>query len=185
MTTTPTQPSASPHHLDFATSLTQWEYAPAPESVRPEIAQRYGLFINGEFVEPHGSQSRGTQDTSFPSINPATETTICEVAQGSAADIDAAVRAAREAFPAWAALPAKERGKYLFRIARRIQERARELAVLETLDGGKPIRESRDIDIPLAAAHFFYHAGWADKLHFAFPGSRAGQTPAPLGVCGQ
>ncbi len=179
---------SSPHHLDFATSLTQWEYAPAPESVRPEIAERYGLFINGQFVEPQGSdraRSASEEPAYFPSINPATESTICEVAQGSAADVDAAVQAAREAFPAWAALPAKERGKYLYRIARRIQERARELAVLETIDGGKPIRESRDIDIPLAAAHFFYHAGWADKLRFAFPGSRAGETPAPLGVCGQ
>ena len=170
-TTTP-----SPHHLDFATALTRWEYAPAPESVKPEIAGRYGLFINGEFVEPHASAERY-----FASINPATEAPICDVAQASDADVDAAVRAARQAFPAWAALPAKERGKYLYRIARRIQERARELAVLETIDGGKPIRESRDVDIPLAAAHFFYHAGWADKLRFAF----AGRDPQPVGVCGQ
>ena len=178
-------------HLDFATSLTQWEYAPAPERVKPEIAQRYSLFINGEFVEPtrdRDTENRNAKNRAvfFPSINPATEATICEVAQGSAADVDAAVRAAREAFPIWAGLPGKERGKYLFRIARRIQERARELAVLETIDGGKPIRESRDIDIPLAAAHFFYHAGWADKLRFALPGGgRAGKTPTPLGVCGQ
>ncbi len=187
MTSTHTPPSASPRHLDFATSLTQWEYAPAPESVRPEIAERYGLFINGQFVEPQGTdraRSASEEPAYFPSINPATESTICEVAQGSAADVDAAVQAAREAFPAWAALPAKERGKYLFRIARRIQERARELAVLETIDGGKPIRESRDIDIPLAAAHFFYHAGWADKLRFAFPGS-SGTGFQPVGVCGQ
>ncbi len=170
----------TPCHLDFATSLTQWEYAPAPERVRPEIADRYGLFIRGEFVKPTAGS-----DAWFPTINPATEETICQVVQGAAADVDAAVKAAREAFPAWAALPGKERGKYLYRIARRIQERARELAVLETIDGGKPIRESRDVDIPLAAAHFFYHAGWADKLSFAFPGRSGKTTPKPLGVCGQ
>ncbi|MCC7387368.1 MAG: aldehyde dehydrogenase family protein [Phycisphaerales bacterium] len=194
-----TSTSTPPHRLDFATALTQWDYAPAPESVKPEIAGRYGLFIGGEFVEPHGSQSRGTQGDYFPTVNPATEATLAEIAQAGEADVDAAVRAAREALPAWAGLPAKERGKYLYRIARRIQERARELAVLETMDGGKPIRESRDVDVPLAAAHFFYHAGWADKLRFAFPGwhgcpsresgSTAGTavppTPLPIGVCGQ
>ena len=198
---------SAPTRLDFTTALTQWDYAPAPESVKPEIAERYGLFINGEFVEPHGSQSRGTQDCYFPTLNPATESPLAEIAQAGEADVDAAVRAAREAYPAWASLPAKERGKYIYRIARRIQERARELSVLETMDGGKPIRESRDVDIPLAAAHFFYHAGWADKLRFAFPGwhdprwhgspSRESGDPThtarravppgprPLGVCAQ
>ncbi len=164
----------APAQLDFASALTAWEYAPAPETVRPKIEPRYGLFVGGEFVAARDGAV-------FASINPATEETLAEVAQGGAADVDAAVRAAREALPAWSALPGKERGKYLFRIARRIQERARELAVLETLDGGKPIRESRDVDIPLAAAHFFYHAGWADKLRFAFPG----HDPKPVGVCGQ
>jgi aldehyde dehydrogenase (NAD+) len=153
-----------------------WEYAPAPETVRVEIAPRQRLFIGGAFVEPSGDGAGF-----FPSINPATEATLSEIAQASAADVDRAARAAREALPAWSALPGAERGKYLFRIARRIQERARELAVLETMDGGKPIKESRDVDIPLVAAHFFYHAGWADKLAYAFPG----RAPRPVGVCGQ
>ncbi len=180
--TTADHPTSSPHRLNFATALTQWDYAPAPESAKPEIADRYGLFINGEFVEPRRapSASSGTP-AHFVTLNPATEVPLAEIAQAGEADVDAAVRAAREALPAWAGLPAKERAKYLYRIARRIQERARELAVLETLDGGKPIRESRDVDIPLAAAHFFYHAGWADKLRFAF----AGRDPQPVGVCGQ
>ncbi|MFG0327464.1 MAG: aldehyde dehydrogenase family protein [Phycisphaerales bacterium JB037] len=151
-----------------------WDYAPAPESAPVEIADRYGLFINGEFVEPASGEH-------FPTENPATEETLSELARANAADVDRAYQAAREAQPAWAALKPIERGKYLYRIARRIQERARELAVLETKDGGKPIKESRDVDIPLAAAHFFYHAGWADKLTYAF----AGRTPKPLGVCGQ
>jgi aldehyde dehydrogenase (NAD+) len=172
----------TPHHLDFATSLTQWDYAPAPETTKVEIAPRYGHFINGEFAEPLRAPSASSGTPShFQTINPATEATLCEVAQGSDADVDAAVHAARDALPAWAGLPAKDRAKYLYRIARRIQERARELAVLEAMDGGKPIRESRDVDIPLAAAHFFYHAGWADKLRFAF----AGREPKPVGVCGQ
>ncbi|MBX3362686.1 MAG: aldehyde dehydrogenase family protein [Phycisphaeraceae bacterium] len=151
-----------------------WEYAPAPESVKVDIAPTYGHFIGGRFVEP----SEGTR---FPTINPGNEKVLSQIAQGSARDVDAAVAAATDALPAWAALSGKERGKYLYRIARRIQERARELAVLETMDGGKTIKESRDIDIPLAAAHFFYHAGWADKLQYAF----AGRTPRPVGVCGQ
>ena len=151
-----------------------WEYDPAPERVRPEIADEYGLLIGGRF----GPADAGA---TLETTNPATDEVICRVALGGASDIDRAVRAAREALPAWSALPGKERGKYLYRIARRIQERARELAVLETIDGGKPIRESRDVDIPLAAAHFFYHAGWCDKLRFAF----AGREPAPVGVCGQ
>ncbi|QYK48512.1 MAG: aldehyde dehydrogenase family protein [Phycisphaeraceae bacterium] len=151
-----------------------WEYAPAPESVKVTINATHGHFIGGRFVEP----SDGAR---FPTINPGNEKVLSQIAQGSARDVDAAVAAATDALPAWAALSGKERGKYLYRIARRIQERARELAVLETMDGGKTIKESRDIDIPLAAAHFFYHAGWADKLQYAF----AGRTPRPVGVCGQ
>ncbi len=151
-----------------------WAYDPAPERVRPTIRGRYGLFIGGEFVDPAGGKW-------FASVNPATDETICEVGEAGEADVDRAVKAARDALPGWRAMPAKERGKLLYRVARRLQERARELAVLETMDGGKPIRESRDVDIPLAAAHFFYHAGWADKLRFAF----AGRTPEPVGVCGQ
>lgn len=154
-----------------------WEYSPAPESAKVVIADRYEHFINGKFVEP---KEAGKQ-AHFATVNPATESVLTQVARGSAADVDAAVRAAKNALPKWAGLPAKERGKYLYRIARRIQERARELAVLETMDGGKPIRESRDVDIPLVAQHFFYHAGWADKLQYAF----AGRTPEPVGVCGQ
>ena len=168
--------SATPARLDLraATGGGIFEYAPAPESVRPEIADQYGLFINGSFVEPAGGKR-------FATINPATEQTLSMIAEAAESDVDAAVQAARNALPAWSALPGRERGKYLYRIARRLQERAREIAVLETLDGGKPIKESRDIDIPLAAAHFFYHAGWADKLHYATPG----RTPRPVGVCGQ
>jgi aldehyde dehydrogenase (NAD+) len=151
-----------------------FEYAPAPESVRPEIDDRYGLFIGGEFVEPASGNY-------FATINPATEDTLSMIADASANDVGSAVQSARDALPVWAGLSGKDRGKYMFRIARRMQERARELAVLETLDGGKPIKESRDVDIPLAAAHFFYHAGWADKLRFALPG----RDPQPVGVCGQ
>ncbi|MCE2965941.1 MAG: aldehyde dehydrogenase family protein [Phycisphaeraceae bacterium] len=152
-----------------------WDYAPAPETVKVAIAERYGHYINGRFVESAGG---GT----FETINPATEAVLSRVADGTSADVDAAVGAARAALGAWQALPGAERGKYLYRIARRIQERARELAVLETLDGGKPIRESRDVDVPLAAHHFFYYAGWADKLAYAFPGVR---EPRAVGVCGQ
>jgi len=151
-----------------------WEYAPAPESVKPAIKPRYGHYIGGKFVEPIDGQH-------FTSFNPATEEPVTEVADGSAADVARAVEAARDALPAWSALPAIERGKYIFRIARRIQECARELAVAETIDGGKPIRESRDVDVPLAAQYFFYNAGWADKLEYAF----AGRSPRPVGVCGQ
>ena len=153
-------------------------YAPAPESVKVDIADSYGHFIDGRFIEP--KSSRKSDDASFATINPATEAIISRVAQGTESDVDAAVKAARAALPKWSALPAVERGKYLFRIARRIQERARELAVLETLDSGKPIKESRDIDVPLVAAHFFYYAGWADKLEWVY-----GRQPAPVGVCGQ
>lgn len=151
------------------------EYAPAPESVKASIRDRYGLFINGAWTKPHG------KGETFATINPATEAVLAEISQAGEADVDAAVKAAAKAQPKWAALPAGERAKYMFRIARRIQERARELAVLESMDSGKPIKESRDVDVPLAAAHFFYHAGWADKLAYAFPG----RSPRPIGVCGQ
>ncbi len=156
-------------------SAVGWEYAPSPERVKVEIKPRYGHYIGGRFVDP-------AEGEHFATINPATEETLSEVAQGSGADVEAAVRAAREALPRWAGLRGVERAKYIFRIARRIQDRARELAVLETMDGGKPIKESRDVDLPLAAAHFFYHAGWADKLAYAFPGVR---EVRPVGVCGQ
>ena len=153
-----------------------WEYAPAPESTGiVSIAPRYGLFIGGEFVPPADG---GT----FATLNPATEEPLSEVAQAGEKDVARAVAAARAAYDgAWGATPGRERAKYLYRIARVIQERAREFAVLETLDNGKPIRESRDVDIPLAAAHFFYYAGWADKLeHAGF-----GPDPRPVGVAGQ
>jgi aldehyde dehydrogenase (NAD+) len=154
----------------------EWTYAPAPESrdiVR--LDERYGLFIGGEWVEPRSGEW-------FTTISPATEEPLAEVAQAGPEDVDAAVRGARDAFEnGWSGLPASERAKYLFRIARILQERSREFAVLESLDGGKPIRESRDVDLPLAAAHFFYYAGWADKLEYAFPNRR----PRPLGVAGQ
>ena len=153
-----------------------WEYAPAPESTdHVSIEKRYGLFINGEFVAPQSGRY-------FDTINPATEEKLSRVAEANSADVDKAVKAARDAYrKVWSRMKPAERGKYIYRIARIIQERAREFAVLESLDGGKPIRESRDIDIPLAAAHFFYYAGWADKLEYAFPG----RTPKPLGVAGQ
>jgi aldehyde dehydrogenase (NAD+) len=152
----------------------KWVYAPAPESTPVKIASRYELFIDGKLVAPKSGRH-------FPSLNPATEKQLAEVALGGDADIAAAVSAARKAFSKWSKLPGRERGKYLYRIARLIQEKARELAVLETMDGGKPIKESRDFDLPQVAAHFFYHAGWADKLDYAFPGRK----PAPVGVCGQ
>ncbi|MFJ2028544.1 aldehyde dehydrogenase family protein [Streptosporangium sp. NPDC087985] len=151
-----------------------FEYAPAPESRDVvDIKPSYGLFIGGEFVDGTG--------TSLKTINPASEEVLAEVAVASADDVDRAVRAAREAFGTWSAMPGSERAKYLFRIARIIQERSRELAVLESLDNGKPIRESRDVDLPLVAAHFFYYAGWADKLGYA----GYGPAPRPLGVAGQ
>jgi aldehyde dehydrogenase (NAD+) len=153
----------------------RWDYAPAPEATdHVRIAERYDLFINGRFVAPSDGSVRAT-------INPANEDALAEVACAGDADIDAAVAAAAAALPRWAALPALERGKYLFRIARLMQERARELAIVESLDGGKPIREARDIDIPLAAAHFFYYAGWADKLAYV----TAGRDVGPQGVCAQ
>ncbi len=153
-----------------------FEYAPAPESRSiVKIEKEYGHYIAGKFVAPHSKKR-------FATINPATEEVLSKVAYGDATDIDKAVKAARSAFvKSWSKTKPKERAKYLFRIARILQERAREFAVLEALDNGKPIRETRDIDIPLAAAHFFYHAGWADKLEYA----GLGQSPKPYGVVGQ
>lgn len=151
-----------------------WEFDPAPESAPAHIAPRYGLFIDGKMTPP---KSRWY----FDSISPRDGTKLSEIALASPADVNSAYQAAARAFKPWSTLPGAERGKYLFRIARLLQDRAREFAVAETLDGGKPIRESRDFDLPMAAAHFFYHAGWADKLgHVA-----AGHTLAPLGVVGQ
>ncbi|MFJ7418731.1 aldehyde dehydrogenase family protein [Streptomyces uncialis] len=152
-----------------------FEYAPAPESrAVVDIAPSYGLFIDGEFTEAADGQV-------FKTVSPATEEVLSEVARAGEADVERAVKAARKAFVGWSALPGAERAKYLFRIARIIQERSRELAVLETLDNGKPIRETRDADLPLVAAHFFYYAGWADKLSHAGYGT----DPRPLGVAGQ
>jgi aldehyde dehydrogenase (NAD+) len=151
-----------------ATPGAAWDYSPAPEKLRVEIRDRYGLFINGRFVEPASRRH-------FDTINPATEQVLSQVAEGGAKDVDAAVKAARNAFPKWAELDPRERAKFLFRLARRIQERSRELAVLESMDGGKPIRESRDVDLPLVAQHFFYHAGWCDKLEHVF-GARDART---------
>ena len=155
---------------------TSWQYAPAPESVdHVRIDPQYGLFIGGEFVAPRKRRY-------FATINPATTKPLAQIAQADAGDVDRAVAAARRAWQrSWSKLRPSERGKYLYRIARALQERAREFAVIETLDGGKPIRESRDVDVPLAAAHFFYYAGWADKLDYAFPGRRA----RSIGVAGQ
>lgn len=153
-----------------------FEYSPAPESTAiVDISAQYGLFINGKFVAAKGSKT-------FNTINPATEKVLSKIAYAQASDVDKAVVAARSAYTkVWSKMAPRERGKYLFRIARIMQERAREFAVLETMDNGKPIRETRDIDVPLAAAHFFYHAGWADKLKYA----GAGDNPRPHGVVGQ
>jgi aldehyde dehydrogenase (NAD+) len=152
-----------------------WDYAPAPESAdHIRLKERYGLFVDGDFRDP-------VEGRYVPTINPATEEPIAEVAYAGPEDVAVAVETARAAQPKWAALKDLERAKYLFRIARLIQERSRELAVVETMDGGKPLRESRDVDIPLAAAHFFYYAGWADKLRY---GAGAREV-APLGVVGQ
>ena len=152
------------------------DYAPAPESTAVvSLRERYGLFIDGAWVEPASGRH-------FPTVNPATEEELAVVAEADAADVDRAVAAARRAFEGgWGDLPGRERAKYVYRIARLLQERAREFAVLETMDGGKPIKESRDVDLPLVAAHFFHYAGWADKLDYAFAGRRA----RPLGVAGQ
>ena len=160
----------------ISTKGSNWGYAPAPESADHfKLKEQYGLFIGGKFV-PAGSGKR------FATINPANEKTLAQIADAGEKDVDKAVKAARTAYDkVWRKMSGRERGKYLYRIARIIQERARELAVVESMDGGKPIRESRDVDIPLAAAHFFYHAGWADKLGYAFPG----KTASPIGVAGQ
>src|SRR3954465_5908402 len=160
-------------HLSFGD---RWSYAPAPESNDYlKLQKQYQLFINGRFVNPKSGKY-------FDSINPATEEKLAEIAEANSADIDLAVKSARRAYKnVWSKMPGRERGKFLFRIARLIQEKSRELAVLETMDGGKTIKESRDIDLPLVAAHFFYYAGWADKLEYAFPGRRT----QPLGVAGQ
>src|SRR3954471_23190084 len=152
-----------------------WEFDPAPEAADPKLKPRYDLFINGEFVAPKSGKY-------FDSINPATEQKIAEIALAAREDVDAAYQAAQRAFDTvWGRMPGRERAKYLYRIARLLQDRAREFAVAETIDGGKPIKESRDFDVPMAAAHFFYHAGWADKIEYAIPGV----TVVPLGVVGQ
>ncbi len=152
-----------------------WTYDPAPETADPKLKSRYELFIGGKFVAPASGKY-------FDSINPANEQKLAEIAHANAADVATAYRAAKKAYDqTWSRLPGRERAKYLFRIARLLQDRAREFAVAETMDGGKPIKESRDFDVPMAAAHFFYHAGWADKLEYVAPGRRV----APLGVVGQ
>ncbi len=153
-----------------------WEYSPAPESTdHIKVAKKYELFIGGDFVKPASGKY-------FDTVNPATEQRLSRVALAGQADVDKAVKAARKAYNGpWSRMKPADRGKYIYRIARIIQERAREFAAIESLDGGKPIREARDVDIPLAAAHFFYYAGWADKLEYAFPGR---ETRA-MGVAGQ
>jgi aldehyde dehydrogenase (NAD+) len=159
-----------------ASSAMLWEYAPSLEATdHAQLQSKYNLFIGGKFVDPHSKRW-------FETINPATEETLAEVAEADAEDVDRAVREARRAYEkVWRKLAASERAKFIFRIARLIQEKSRLLAVVETMNGGKPIKESRDIDIPLAAAHFFYYAGWADKLEYAFPN----RNVSPVGVAGQ
>lgn len=153
-----------------------WDYVPALEGTNHiQLKDQYELFINGEFVAP-------SESTYFDSVNPATGKVLAKVAQANSKDVDKAVKAARKAYTeVWRDMPGKERAKYLFRIARLIQDRAREFAVIETMDGGKPIRESKEVDIPLVSNHFFYYAGWADKLEYAFPNKKI----ASLGVVGQ
>ena len=160
----------------LASASSMWEYAPSLESTDHfKIAPRYNLFIGGKFVEPHSKKW-------FPTLNPATEETLAEIAEADAHDVDRAVGEARRAYDkVWRKVSVSERAKYIYRIARLIQEKSRALAVVETMNGGKPIKESRDIDIPLAAAHFFYYAGWADKLEYAFPN----RNVEPVGVAGQ
>ncbi|MBA2569167.1 MAG: aldehyde dehydrogenase family protein [Actinobacteria bacterium] len=159
---------------DRAPVPSSWEYAPAPEARDlVQLRDRYGLFIGGDWLEPKET---------YETIDPSTEDPLAKVGQSTPEEVNLAVGAARDAFEnGWSTISPSERAKYLFRIARILQERAREFAVLESLDGGKPIRESRDVDLPLAAAHFFYYAGWADKLEYAFPNRK----PRPLGVAGQ
>lgn len=152
-----------------------WEYDPAPETADPKLKSRYDLFIDGQFSAPQSGKY-------FESINPGNEKKLADIAMAGAADVDAAYEAAQKSFDTvWSKMPGRERGKYIYRIARLLQDRAREIAVAETMDGGKPIKESRDFDVPMAAAHFFYHAGWADKLEYVAPG----RSVAPLGVVGQ
>ncbi|MFZ9789648.1 MAG: aldehyde dehydrogenase family protein [Candidatus Nanopelagicales bacterium] len=152
-----------------------FEYAPAPESTKiVDLKSNYKLFIGGKFINSNGAKT-------YKTINPANEEVLAEIIEASQKDVDLAVKSARKAFKTWSKLTGGQRGKYLFRLARIIQERSRELAVLESMNNGKPIRESRDIDIPLVAAHFFHYAGWADKLDYA----GLGKNPAPLGVAGQ
>jgi aldehyde dehydrogenase (NAD+) len=153
----------------------EWTYAPAPESREiVSLEERYGLFVGGEWVESRSGEY-------YVTISPHDEEPLAEIAHAGSEDVSLAVAAAREAFEPWKALPGSERAKYLYRIARILAERSREFAVLESLNSGKPIKESRDVDLPLASAHFFYYAGWADKLEYAFPNRR----PRPLGVAGQ
>ena len=162
-----------PKKLEY---FTDWKYAPSPEATdHIRLQKQYDLFINGKFVKPNSGKY-------FDTINPATEKKISSISEANDKDVDTAVKAARGAYDkTWSKMPAKERAKYIYRIARLIQERARELSVIETMEGGKTIRESRDIDVPLAANHFFYYAGWADKLEYAFPN----RNPKSLGVAGQ
>jgi len=161
--------------IDSSVFKASWSYDAAPESKdHIKLKEQYELFIDGAFVPP-------AEGKYFETTNPADHQLIARIAEAGSTDVDIAVKAAAKAFKKWSAIPAKERGKYIFRIARLIQERAREFSVIESLDGGKPIRESRDIDIPLAANHFFYYAGWADKLDYAFPNRKV----KPLGVVGQ
>jgi aldehyde dehydrogenase (NAD+) len=168
----PTSPN-SDLKLDFDSF---WSYSEAPESSdHIQLKDKYDLFINGEFVA-------GKKGRMMNTINPATEKTIAEFTEATSEDVDLAVKSARRAYEkTWSKLSGKERGKYIYRLARMIQEHAKDLAIIESMDGGKPIRESRDVDVPLAAAYFFYYAGWADKLDYAFPGRNA----EPVGVCGQ
>ncbi len=176
MLETPSATSVTTKAKAKSTPTNAFEYAPSIESTKiVKVKSKNQLFINGKFVEPKSNKF-------FKSINPATGETLAEIAEANAADVDNAVASARYAYNSvWSKMSGRDRGRYLFRIARIIQERARELAVLETMDNGKPIKESRDVDVPLAAAHFFYHAGWADKLNYAVPGKQI----SSLGVVGQ
>lgn len=168
--------SRKPKTLEFGG---KWQYADAPESAdHVDVSDRYGLYIGGAFVRPKSGKH-------FATINPSTGKQLSQVAQANAKDVDAAVRAAKAALPGWRKLSGDDRARYLFRIARILLERAREFAILETLDNGKPIKETRDVDVPLAAQHFFYHAGWADKLDLLFAGQSHGSAPQPVGVVGQ
>lgn len=161
-----------PQKLQFGS---RWDYAPAPESAKlVKLQSRYSLFINGKWVEPKSGNY-------FQTINPSNEEVLADVANGNEQDVDRAVQAAQNAYKnVWSKMAPAERAKYIYRLARQLQEKAREMAIIESMDNGKPIKETRDFDVPTAAAHLFYHAGWADKLEYAFPG----RTSRPLGVCG-